>query len=589
MLSVLAVSRQGNFLAHPLFSSIRPRWRSKKKFVRVYKEPHPYCAFIILIPTQHFPFFGLIANHLGQCGAGVWEPALFYHGQAEYIQANPLSHALREEVDYWINICNKGCKYTVPDDAEMPFRLIDVGTPDYHQAPRLTEGHGRKGRYVSLSYRWGDDKNALKLTARTYHTFKAAIPMSKVPRTIADAIRVTRWLNVQYLWVDALCIFQGKEHRADWEEQSGQMHKIYGNAWLNVSADAATDSQSGFLKERNLLKHRSCLHPNLIKCPGKTSSAAICPVYEGPDWLPNRSILAKRGWIFQERLLSKRRLHFGEWEVLWDCTGFQASERYPSTQTGEGGSLSEYSISDEMYLNGKRGLGTLRWEDDYQNDRSHAWDEWENLLYLYLPTELTKSSDRLPAFSGVARTFQERCVDRITYLAGVWIEMLPLGLQWHRKGSPKDPPNPERKPSWSWGAVDFEIDWHFQYSDQNGSVKVVDFFGDFGKDPFGNVKSAWLKIEGPVLDDARRVIAASSYQPILDYPQHYPDGDSLGSLKMLVLFEGRASRQSPNDGFVGLLLEPTGRAEEYRRVGTFWTVKERIGTFHPGWRIVTIV
>ncbi|KAF6804772.1 tol protein [Colletotrichum musicola] len=55
-----------------------------------------------------------------------------------------------------------------------------------------------------------------------------------LPKTIRDALEVTRGLNVRYLWVDIVCVVQDDE--ADRREQICQMDMIYGHAAVTIVA-----------------------------------------------------------------------------------------------------------------------------------------------------------------------------------------------------------------------------------------------------------------------------------------------------------------------------------------------------------------
>lgn len=50
---------------------------------------------------------------------------------------------------------------------------------------------------------------------------RSMIPLSSMPRTVADAIVVCRKLRLQYLWVDRLCIIQ--DDASEWLRECGQM------------------------------------------------------------------------------------------------------------------------------------------------------------------------------------------------------------------------------------------------------------------------------------------------------------------------------------------------------------------------------
>ena len=57
--------------------------------------------------------------------------------------------------------------------------------------------------------------------------------------------------------------------------------------------------------------------------------------------------LLQRGWAFQEQILSPRMLHFGQWQLFWECRGLVACETYPQ---GLPASLSEHSLIDVKTL-----------------------------------------------------------------------------------------------------------------------------------------------------------------------------------------------------------------------------------------------
>lgn len=138
-----------------------------------------------------------------------------------------------------------------------------------------------------------------------------------------DAVILTRLLGIRYLWIDALCILQ--DSQGDWNEQGANMCEIYSRSFLSISAHAADDSWTGFLFERNALAVRGCIHPSLF---------SDMPGVKGPD-IPNpldaisKSSMSKRAWTLQEQYLSRRVLHWGPYEVSWQCNRLFAWERMP--------------------------------------------------------------------------------------------------------------------------------------------------------------------------------------------------------------------------------------------------------------------
>ncbi|KAH8901118.1 heterokaryon incompatibility, partial [Thozetella sp. PMI_491] len=57
-----------------------------------------------------------------------------------------------------------------------------------------------------------------------------------LPRSFEDAARIARYLEIQYLWIDSLCIKQDSDDRSDWVEESQKMGHAYLSSGLNVSA-----------------------------------------------------------------------------------------------------------------------------------------------------------------------------------------------------------------------------------------------------------------------------------------------------------------------------------------------------------------
>jgi len=82
-----------------------------------------------------------------------------------------------------------------------PSRLIYIGSNENEL--RLLEKNIPRRDYLALSYCWGSG-TALKTTSSTLDAFKAGIPWISLPQTIKDAILVTRYLKVRYLWVDSI-------------------------------------------------------------------------------------------------------------------------------------------------------------------------------------------------------------------------------------------------------------------------------------------------------------------------------------------------------------------------------------------------
>lgn len=105
--------------------------------------------------------------------------------------------------------------------------MLDVGCVDGDQV-RLSETQTtqRPEKYICLSHKWGAFK-PIQTTKNNMAHHITGIPWMTLPPTFRDAVKITRFLGVRYLWIDSLCIVQ--DDHDDWVTQSAQMADIFGN------------------------------------------------------------------------------------------------------------------------------------------------------------------------------------------------------------------------------------------------------------------------------------------------------------------------------------------------------------------------
>ena len=286
--------------------------------------------------------------------------------------------------------------------------MIDVGLPGDVKQPRLvlTSGFTRDGNisYVTLSHRWAST-HILKLEFSNINSFMRCIPLGSLSRTFLDAIRVTRALGVRYLWIDSLCIMQ--DSLDDWQTESAEMGRIYGNCMCNIAATGSSDNGGGLFQERDT----HWVTPNKVRIHYKGHDQIYFASIEEPwgKWV-SRSTLNRRGWVFQERLLSPRTLHFAS-QLFWECRMLQACETYPEGIPND----------DELYteLHGSEYSISLK---NWQNE------DWVYLVKAFIQCSITKPEDRLVAIAGIAKSLQPLLKDE--YLAGLWKKDIPYNLVW---------------------------------------------------------------------------------------------------------------------------------------------------------------
>src|ERR1700712_4686371 len=202
-----------------------------------------------------------------------------------------------------------------PETTLLPTRLIEIGPSDGTESPFLKLTRGERGRYISLSHCWGKSK-LFTTTKATLAARMQGFSMEMLPKTFQDAILISRSIGVRYIWIDSICIVQ--DSSADWEQESARMADIYSNAFLTIAATASPDSQTGCLFRREQHQAITFTYAPL------SDPAAIGHIFVNASQKflidPLRKYpLNRRAWAFQERLLSRRILHFAPEQLFWDC------------------------------------------------------------------------------------------------------------------------------------------------------------------------------------------------------------------------------------------------------------------------------
>lgn len=190
---------------------------------------------------------------------------------------------------------------------QMPTRLIYVGESSEHLEDIKYSGFLR---YLALSHCWGGSTSLSTLTSNI-DKFRSEIPHEQLPLNFQEAIKVTRALKIPYLWIDSLCIIQ--DDPEDWRREAARMGQVFSNAYCTIAATSAAASNEGFLAP----KLNSALSAAL-----KTPEGGLLHISEFMENC-NRDLesapLNTRGWVMQERALSRRTLHFTKTQVYWEC------------------------------------------------------------------------------------------------------------------------------------------------------------------------------------------------------------------------------------------------------------------------------
>ncbi|PCD21146.1 hypothetical protein AU210_016572 [Fusarium oxysporum f. sp. radicis-cucumerinum] len=312
-----------------------------------------------------------------------------------------------------------------------------------------------------------------------------------MPRTVRDAIKLTRAMGKEYIWIDALCIEQAEDnHPGDWDNEASKVGDYYANAECLISAMRAGESAQGFLTERVTWRYpqrRALLAHGETRCHRQQ----LYFWAEGPRQSFFREKLSEplleRGWCLQERILCPRRLHWTKNGLFWECNSALASEQE---------AFSNYS----RFENSTTELGEVAILRD--EEPTALVEDWYKITEDYSRMKLSYEKDRFAAIHGLATRLAKRHND--TYYAGIFGSRLAQGLMYQDAcDSKKTPDSPICFPTWSWAAASGGVRWSTSlcYPGVVSFVELVEFpaFPQSSvKTDFSNLTSRKLRIKAPL-------------------------------------------------------------------------------------------
>lgn len=183
---------------------------------------------------------------------------------------------------------------------------------------------------VALSHRWPIKYPPKLLKAMPARDSKVEFRWPDLTDTFRDAVTATKPLGLQHIWIDSLCIIQ--DDADDWGTEAARMGFVYREAYVTVSGNSSGDDNSaGFLRHNfAAVGSLSCLdskYPIFARLVSCTTPAPAGDKIMTHGWMRNRNgkppPLCQRGWCFQERMTSRRVLHFAENECFLESgTGY---------------------------------------------------------------------------------------------------------------------------------------------------------------------------------------------------------------------------------------------------------------------------
>ncbi|KAK0431566.1 heterokaryon incompatibility protein-domain-containing protein [Armillaria borealis] len=381
-----------------------------------------------------------------------------------------------------ISGCSLHERCTQVQCGRLPTRVIDCSDPG---RPRLFISNGAEDHYVALSYVWGE-KQPHRTTSKNLKSYIHGIPLKRIPKTIMDAITVTRKLGFHYLWVDSFCILQ--DSKDDKAQEIARIRHIFHDSYVTIIAACASKVSDGFLHNRRPTVANSFNSEYLLpfRCPD--GNIGTMRLVMGHRRLPFSEPVDNRAWCLEERVLSPRRLIYARHTLLYEC----------------------HTVHDNV--NGAPNFISLRATEEIpripnyisppasaiHDDNLTTGEAWYNIVTLYTQRDLTKPRDRLIAISGIAEHFQYFW-PHSRYLAGLWEHQLPGSLLWHipHIDDSRRRPDVYRAPSWSWASIDGICDSQV-FTDVLCTIIHYDVTPARLDNPFGEVVGGYLILEAIV-------------------------------------------------------------------------------------------
>ena len=262
----------------------------------------------------------------------------------------------------------------------------------------------------------------------------------------------------------------------DWSENAADMADIYRNAYLTIAATASYNSHEGCFR---LATNRNAL--TLQRTPG-----LLVREWEEHfplDWMGSLEAypLLQRAWVYQERRMSTRIVHFTNTQLVWECR---------SLVEAENGWCVDIRKDHE-------GISLIDSED---NRSRHS--TWQETVQEYSRLDLTFEGDRLPAIAAIVKDELDARENDV-YLAGMWRSTLLADLIWSRDwrrgkiaGEGQRPTTVA--PTWSWASTNGAV--RFSKVVLLSSVRILDVsYTPDGPPQMGKYSNAAITVEGPMI------------------------------------------------------------------------------------------
>ncbi|KAF2108014.1 heterokaryon incompatibility protein-domain-containing protein [Lophiotrema nucula] len=289
--------------------------------------------------------------------------------------------------------------------------------------------------YVTLSYVWGEAKQ-VRLIWETESLLRRERGLTafwdRIPKTIRDAITLTRKIGLDYLWIDALCIIQ--DDPDDQMRLIKQMGSIYQNSTLTIMAQCGEDAAYGLPGVEPGTR-------DVSQMLGHAGKSVVCNML--PDYETMPSVWESRAWTMQENVLSQRKLVITDQACTFWCV---------HTLSGE-----DTYCRHRYWPVGERFRGMLFFKGEHSSiiptvKRQSNFDTYAFMVSDYSQRKMKYQQDAENAMLGVLDVIEGSFQGKFVY--GLPDAEIDSALLWYPSGASRRRVNNRTGlplfPSWSW-------------------------------------------------------------------------------------------------------------------------------------------
>ncbi|KAF5689582.1 heterokaryon incompatibility protein [Fusarium circinatum] len=297
----------------------------------------------------------------------------------------------------------------------------------------------------------------------------SGILVADLPKTFRDAVLVSRYLGIPYLWIDSICIIQGDTE--DW-----------------APANHASDSAGGCFHIRPARISASLTLPGIGHVHAQLCANSDEILYANAEF--SDEPLTKRAWALQERLLAARVIHYNSGQMYFECR---------HGMLGEDGCKTDKPYCDLSHVMQNR------------SSARKALETWSSIIWKYSDRDLTNPTDKFPALSGIANLLGGLLKDE--YVAGLWSSVMVQELAW--LGLWRQNPQPINEyvgPGWSWASfqgtvvLNKKLNWRSIAIVEDWQIELTN-----PDDHYGQVKSASVRMRGPLTQLTKSMIPGGDH------------------------------------------------------------------------------